>query len=694
MVTRKGPNSYPRLGERIAPKTLHPLLLEQVPGRLAGEAGQGLRLCDLDESAWEKFPRKTIDELAEMVVARVVSGCSRRVFRRRHFPRPAKGTNLADLPLEHRTRLCLAREGFGDHPERLGDHTIGEILDIRAFGPRCLVDLLSSLEARQAEQHALDEDLTTAAKRLADLPEADSATVDDPRFGPLISEVDVEAANAKDLADRLIARGQDPPDPAFALEQVSRLHERIVQLPNLTVEEEMMEIFASTPHQRNRKILIGYYGWKDGRGHTLAESGADFGMTRERARQICARLVNRENPQAILAPALDRALDFIQRRLPIAVTDLQNELSQAGLTAVNLRLENIQKAAKLLDRPIPFALVTASGNRLAVDAEHAKMPLLAAEIAKQEVYYHGVANLDRIQTALREKYSDQIQRPTVVRMLEFIEGFRWLDEETGWFWLPSTRRHGLPKAIQKILSVAKRIRVAELRTAVGRNRRMWPDVPPEEVILEFCRQVPDVVVKGDLVVADPPLDWTKTLTGVEAQLVKILKTHGPVMERGELEDLCASAGMNRFSFHAFVACSTVIKHFGHSVYGLIGTDVPNSAIESLIARRKTGRSLNRVLNSHGRTKDGRIWLTYRLSKAASTYAVVTIPAALKDSVAGKFQLLTTESEKVGTLAAKNGRAWGLGAFLRQRAARVDDRVTLTLDLDRRTAVISIGSEVG
>ncbi len=46
----------------------------------------------------------------------------------------------------------------------------------------------------------------------------------------------------------------------------------------------MIQIFASTPHERNRKILIGYYGWEDGRGHTLAEIGADHGMTRERTR--------------------------------------------------------------------------------------------------------------------------------------------------------------------------------------------------------------------------------------------------------------------------------------------------------------------------------------------------------------------------------------------------------------------------
>ncbi len=693
MATRKGPNCYPRPGDRISPRTLHPLLLEQVPGHLAGEADPGLRLCDLDESSWETLPPGAIDKLAEMVIDKVTAGCTRRGFRRRHFPRPAKGTKLADLRLEHRTRLCLLREGFGDHPERLGDHTIGEILEIRAFGPRCLVDLLSSLETVQARQSELDDDLTSAAERLAEQPDAESASADDPRFGPLISEVDTEAAHAKDLAERLLARRQDPPDPEFALEQVDQLRERIEQLSNLTVEEEMMQIFASTPHERNRDILIGYYGWKDGQGHTLAEVGAGHGMTRERTRQICAKLVKRRDPRSILAPVLDRTLEFIRQRLPEAAADLQEALAEAGLTAVNLRLENIQKAANLLGRPIPFALLNTSGTRLAVDAEHAKMPLLASEIAKKEVYYHGIANVDRVHAAVREKYSDRIPRLTVAKTLELIVGFRWLDEETGWFWLSSTRKHGLPKAIQKILSVAKRLPVAELRAAVGRNRRMWPELPPEKVILEFCRQVPGVVVEGDTVVADPPLKWTKTLTGVEAQLVGILENHGPVMERGELEDLCASAGMNRFSFHAFIACSTVIKHFGHSIYGLAGTDARDGTIESLIARRKAGRPTSKVLDSHGRTKDGRIWLTYRLSKAASTYAVITIPAALKDAIAGRFRLLAPDGEEAGTLATKNGRAWGLGAFLRKRGARVNDQVTLTLDLDARTAVISIDDEV-
>ena len=94
--------------------------------------------------------------------------------------------------------------------------------------------------------------------------------------------------------------------------------------------------------------------------------------------------------------------------------------------------------------------------------------------------------------------------------------------------------------------------------------------------------------------------------------------------------------MNRFSFHAFVSWSPVIVQLGHSVYGLLGAEVAEPQIDDLLAARRANRTARRVLDSHGWTEDGKVWLRYRLSKAASTYAVITVPAALKKVVRGRF----------------------------------------------------------
>ncbi|MHC4179124.1 MAG: sigma factor-like helix-turn-helix DNA-binding protein, partial [Planctomycetota bacterium] len=496
-----------------------------------------------------------------------------------------------------------------------------------------------------------------------------------------------------ELAERLLHRTLDPPDAPYLTEQVGQLAGRIGGMSGLTLEEELIEIFGSTPYERNRQILIGYYGWEDGRQHTLTEIGARFGITRERIRQVCAKLTRKHKSlSVILAPVMDRTLALIEERLPCSVDKIEQQLARQGLTAIGMSLEGVATGAKLLGRPLSFRIVKINTRRLAVRPDQVDATLAIVDLAKKETYFHGLSTAAGIEQMVSEKLSGCVSPELVTQTLSLIEGFSWLDAESGWFRLLPIAKHGLPKAIDKILAVAGEVTVSQMREAMSRNRRLWKDPPPEGVLLEFCRQTLDVRVEGRRIISDPPRDWKESLTGVEAKLVAVLKEHGPMMERGAMEDLCVEGGMNRFSFHAFVSWSPVIVQLGHSVYGLLGAEVSQREVDELIAARRAKRLAHRVLDSHGRTEDGKVWLSYRLSKAASTYAVITVPAALKKVIHGRFDLLNTEGEKIGTLATKDGRAWGLGAFLRERDARIGDRIVLTLDLTRRTAVVTMGEE--
>lgn len=687
MGARKGGGRYPRQRERVAPSTLVEVLLDPAPPHLVGESG--VKLSDLDETIWDRLPAPAIEELAELVVDRVAAACGRRVFDQHHFPSPPPGMQLADLDLEHRTHLCLAREGFEERPELLGEQTLGQILAIRSFGPRCLVDLLSALETRLARDHRLNRQLTAAAEQLALVPEAARARCDDPRFGPLVRGVDVEARTAKDLAERIVKRALDPPDPLYAAEQIRQLAERLAAIGGQTLEQELIEVFASSGQERNREIVIGYYGWADGQRHTLAEIGQRYGMTRERTRQICAKLVRRKDASMILAPVMDRMLAWLNTRLPAPVERLEAEMSATGLTRVGMGLDNVAAAAKLLGRAVPLRVIRVGRRQLAVRPEQVAAVPAIVELANKEVFYHGLSTIAAIDAGLAEKHPGCLGQQLVAETLQLVDGFQWLDQSKGWFRLAAIRKHGLPKAIDKILAVAGCLSIEQVRAAVGRNRRMWKEPPPADALLEFCRRMPDVRIEGDRVISDPPRDWRKTLTGVEFRLVEILHQRGPVMERGALEDICVAGGMNRFSFHAFIACSPVITQCGHSVYGLLGTKITADEVKSMLAERRAERAPTRVLHDYGHTDDGRVWLSYRLSKAASTYAVITVPAALKQVIQGKYRLLAADGRTVGTLAAKDGRAWGLGAYLRGQDVRLHDEVTVTFDSRSRDAVIAI-----
>jgi hypothetical protein len=276
----------------------------------------------------------------------------------------------------------------------------------------------------------------------------------------------------------------------------------------------------------------------------------------------------------------------------------------------------------------------------------------------------------------------------VSQVLMLIDGICWLDKSTEWFTIKGIAKHGLPKAIDKILAVAGDVTVTTMRRALARNHRLWKEPPPEKVLLEYCRLMPKVRIEGNRISCIPPRNWKKVLTGVEAKLVSVFKKHGPLMDRGAMEDLCVAAGMNRFSFHAFVSWSPVIEQFGHSLYGLLGTEVTQEQVDNMLSQRRANRVSQRVLDDHGVTEDGKVWLRYKLSKAASTYAVITVPAALKKIVRGRFQLRTPDSHEIGILATKDGRAWGLGAYLRECGAKFNDHVILTIDLANRSATIN------
>jgi hypothetical protein len=471
----------------------------------------------------------------------------------------------------------------------------------------------------------------------------------------------------------------------------------------MTLEQELIEVFASTPYPRNREILVGYYGWEDGRQHTLTEIGARFGITRERVRQVCAKLVKRLNGPAMpSAPAMDRALALVAERLPVAAARIEAELAAEGLTAIGMSVESLATGAKLLHRPVRFRIVKIADSpshrdtRLVIHPDQLNAVLAAIDLAKKQIYFHGLATVKQILHGLAKRPgaasqtlgADAPSESLVRQTLMLMDGFCWLDEPTGWFHLRGLDKHGLPKTIDKVLAVAGMVTVSQLCAALGRNRRLWKELPPEPVLMAFCRRMPRVRVEGQQIISDPPRDWKKALTGVEAKLVGAFRTHGPVLERGAMEDLCVADGMNRFSFHAFISWSPVITQYGHSVYGLVGTEVSRQQVEELRAKRRANRVNHRVLDRHGRTADGRVWLSYRLSKAASTYAVITVPAALKKVVRGRFQLFAPHGRAIGHLATNDGRAWGLGAFLRQEGARIGDRIKLTLDLEKRTAVVS------
>jgi hypothetical protein len=683
---------YPRPGHLLAPRTLKELLLERVPARLVRNTPlRGARLCDLDESVWQHLSSGAIAQLASLIVQRAGLAVHNRTVLQRRLPRPPQGMRLEDLRLENRTHNCLVREGFDKRPGGLGDLTVGEILSIPAFGTKCLVDLLTSLESRAAREGKLDKALTAAARALRKLPEAPEIHFNDPRLGPRLRLMDSESSTLAEMAERIVRRRLDPPEAERLARQLRDLGKWIERLRRLPVEEELAEVFAPPTGRRDREIVAEYYGWDGRGGRTLEQLARKHRLSRERIRQICVRAVTRARGVRVFAPALDRAVAFLSKRFPETLDRLQAEFDASGISSCGLGIEAVRQAAEFLGRPIPLAVIDLGRRRLAVHPRQRKIPAAVLRAARQVVANYGAATVRQVRAALGSRTGARSQYPLIRAVLDALPEFEWLDPQRLWFCVRLAPHHGLGGMIEKVLAVAERIELGKLRRALARYRRSARRLPPRRALGEFCRRMPGVRVEGGKVIAAQPRDAAKSLSGVERGMVDVLRGHGPVLDRGAFEQCCVERGVNRFSFNAALMSSPVIEQFGRSIYGLVGTRVSRRALAKL---RRCGAAApaGRVLCGFREAGDGTLHLAYRLSKAAISGGVVTVPAAVARRLRGRFTLRDERGGAVGTFVAKNGCGWGLGPALRGLGVRPGDVLLLSFAPARREALLRVGGE--
>lgn len=687
---RKTFGHYPRRGYRLAPDTLREILDVPVPGReIASPEIRGLQLCDLDENVSQNLTDDELALLGRSIITRVNVSSHKRIVRERKLPTPPKGMRLQDLALENRTYNCLAREGLTARFEDIGKYTIGDLLGLKAFGAKCLLDLLSSLETALARSDSLHDGLTQAALTLGEKPEASQVHFSDPRLGPMVRAIDREADTLNDLAARIVNRRVDPPDPDVVVQQLAEICQRIDELSQVDLGTELADIFAPPSPPRDREIISEYYGWDGGERRTLEDLGNRHGLSRERIRQVCLRAAKRHGHARVFAPALDRTLELVRTRMPIATPDLNRAYVEAGLKPPFLTPQTIRQAAEFLARDSQFTTVKVGEAELVVDAKAAHLPKSISQVARRIAVASGIATVSDVSQQLKDRQSARLEPALIRAVLEMMPHFQWLDKERTWFHLESGSQYGLPNMLEKVLSVCPRIEVTKLRTALGRHRRSARRVPPSRVLLAFCEQLPEITVEERAVVAESPRSEEEALSGVEASMVRILREHGPVLERGAFEELCLADGMNRFSFNATLMASPVIAQLGRSVYGLVGSQVSRRKVRSLAAK-SSSRPVPRVLRSFGTLADGRVYLSYQLSKAAISGGVTTVPAGLKERLQGSFQIRTADGEEAGKLVARGGCAWGLGPALRSQRARVGDYMVLLIDGERGSADVYLG----
>jgi hypothetical protein len=706
---------YPRPGQRLAPSLLRDVLDRPIPPELQfRDALRNKRLCDLDADTTHDCNEHQLVVLGQAVVDAVrgaLSSLPQEVLER--CPEVPRGVDLRNLELGMRAFNCLGREGLDPDIRELGSWSIGQLLDVPNFGAACLVDLLTALEeaadgksrhdseaefgpelaeAAAALQSALrhTEEVDAAATRAERLGQELDVSASDPRLRLELRTGPLGAYSGQSLSELAFAvrnrtTNKDSSECAL-LESFERLIETVERLGSLSLNEELREFASLAGSHRNTRIVLRRNGWDGSPKQTLEDTGIAFGMTRERVRQICARVTRAINGARPYAPALDRALEAIHVLLPAGKDEIEQALVDQRLVSSRLDVSGIEMAARVLGREASLSVV---GSRIMTDnAEFTREASDVVRVAHKAVSRWGVATHDDVAMSASEVGRSLVGSELVVRVLTAYSDYRLLDGEAGWFTMLSSR-NSLRNRMRKILSVTSPISLAELRAGLGRHYRTQGFAPPSRVLLTLCRLLPGYRVEGSMIFAEPALDWRVVLTGVERQMVGVLKERGPVMSRAEFEELCVARGVGQSTFYVYLDYSPVLHRYARGVYGLRGAEVPAGLVERVQpARTRSGK----VLVDFGWTKNRQVFCHYRLSAAMISSGVFSVPTSMKSFLYGQFAVESPDGGRFGTITVADSGAWGVGPFFRRRGGEPGDYLLIVFDLGRHVSVMRLGDE--
>jgi hypothetical protein len=727
--------SYPRAGRPIAPQALARFLDEPASAATAQAAGRSCRLRDFDASALGEFGAAACRLAAGEVLTVVARKMG--VIGELRFTQIPERLEWGHLRLSVRAYNALSWRRGLPRPASLNGSSVADLLKTPAFGVKSLLDLLTALEEATGLAEILERggagalrsgrggahagldlsprepapepalsapvdadvgrgdqrrslDLAVGLMKLEQALGPDVIHANDPRFGPKLLAVSPESATTTELQASLLGTlGRAAAHQETRLKALQTLTAGITEARGLDLQTELQRIVRTICQEAHTGMVLRFWGW-DGRGRaTLRQVGDEHGISRERVRQITQRA--REQLEAgapVFAPCAARALETVQGMLPASAATVADVLAREGLATADCDTGFLADLCGLLGCPPMFrfdsrygAFVSTRIGEVLVAQAHRHAARLASK--------YGAACVEDVCDALRVETPSPPGPELVSRLLRARPDLLWLDDEHRWFCKKHTEGNLLLSRVRKVVGIAGRVRVSELRGGVERDYYLKGSVPPRGILLRLCTHDSALEVQGEIVARRDGAVLEGELSPSEKTLWGVLRGTGAVMERSQLEAGCLAAGMSRPSFLSTLTYSPIVIRYAPQVYGLRGVPIPPGAVESVNVPRVSRKG--RLLQESGWAGDSRIRLVYKLTDGCVSNGIVSIPAAFTRFLEGDFRLLRLE-RPAGTLRCRQGQGWGLGPLFRRVGAEAGDTLTLEVDIHKSEALASVTAE--
>lgn len=209
---------------------------------------------------------------------------------------------------------------------------------------------------------------------------------------------------------------------------------------------------ANELRERDKNITLRLFGWDGAGACSLQQAGDEFGLTRERVRQISKTFAGELAPYAHRQLTTVRGLvDAIIELAPASASRIESLLKDRGLGQD--RLEGVLKAATLFfDGHKAIKVVQEGDARLVITPSMEGLSLKISAHAQKACTHLGAVHIETLLYLVPDLSREQglafirdvlAERPDTV----------WLDPGQNWAWLKMAPRNRLITCLHKMLSV-------------------------------------------------------------------------------------------------------------------------------------------------------------------------------------------------------------------------------------------------
>jgi hypothetical protein len=714
---------------------------EVLPQWLTAEVGlrEGATVRELGFSFWKAGGHVT--PRLEHYVTFLVKSRGADLKNVRCFERPwPQGLQIRDIAFGARSKNLLGSLGYLDQPDALMETTFGKLLGTPGLGIRSLIEIVTLVEAAIEVHWQVTVDLAQSIGFATDGASVNSRASEalpvvyrsgeeiggkalleamkepwmewvgsyDPRFRSLLplGEGTLDERIEKAISDPAAA-ASDLPRLIHSFPSIKKMAEHI---QGCSLEESLYELLAEVVgSQRDLEVVTKRFGWKGEDPRTLQECGSEIGVTRERVRQIEAKVRRRIGSTPLYMPKLDEAISLLESVAPVSVTAAAELLHKRGISTRPFSSAAVIETAGILNRRTALSISDLRGQRLVVTSNQERLLGSVIRIARGLAGQAGVGSVYQVVDSLdaTEEINSFLDIPNselseedVRRILRGHQPCEFLNED--WFWftdLPDGRNR-LENVTKRILCVASPQTIGSVREGVRRvfhyrsitNPRYRTLVlPPQAVMARFFERHPDFRVDGENVGLVKGLDYRQLLGDGERAMVDVLRASSlGVMDRKSLVDQCAEKGINENTLSIYTSYSPILEHVGVDLWKLRGVRVDPAAIEAVRKENQLRPKETRMLD-FGWDPNGKLWIGWRLPPLRGNI-VLGIPAAVERYVVGRtFRATPKGSERaLGQISVTtDGTSYGYNAFLRYIGADEGDTLRAEFDLASSTVELSI-----